>query len=322
MRHFRKLTYPIFNRYNLPVSAFLCYDRKHMKRKIFFLISLAGLIVVVIAIARFLNNRGPKQGELRIESMPTASIFLDNNNIGKTPYKEKVNTGEYTLKLVPESATSQLTIWQGKVTIGYNLLTYVNATMNESELTTAVDIVWLEKITSKQSELSVTTSPDGATVLVDDVIKGITPLSLQDIAPGDHVVSITNVGFVTRTLKIKTTPGYRLIANLKLALSSGATLPSATPSGSVTPSPTGKTKAATVSAAKKTEPAKPYVRIKDTPTGFLRVRIEPSTSATEAGRVNPGEMYTIIDNKNGWYEINFDGTNEGWVSGQYTEKVE
>jgi uncharacterized protein YgiM (DUF1202 family) len=293
-----------------------------MKRKIFFLVSLVGLIVIVGAVARFLNSRGPKQGELRVESIPVASVFLDNRNIGKTPYKEKVNVGEYTLKLVPESATTQLTIWQGKVSIGQNLLTYVNASLSESELTTAVDLVWLEKITSKLSELSVTTNPDGATVLVDDVVKGVTPLSLQDITPGDHAVSITSVGFITRTLKIKTTPGYRLIASLKLALSPGGTSEAASPTAALSPTPSSKPSAVATAAAEKTEPPKPYIRIKDTPTGFLRVRMEPSTSATEAARVNPGDMFTILESENGWYEISYDGTSNGWVSGQYAERVE
>jgi len=140
---------------------------------------------------------------------------------------------------------------------------------------------------------------------------------------GDHTVSITSNGFQTRTLTIRTTAGYKLIANLKLALISGGIAPetttTATASASVVPA---KTKAATQSAAQQPEPAKPYVVIKDTPTGFLRVRMEPATSATEAGRVNPGERYSIVSSENGWYEIKYDGTNTGWVSGQYTQKVE
>jgi Bacterial SH3 domain/PEGA domain len=301
-----------------------------MRRKIGFLLGLIALVALVAFVVRALSSRGPKQGELRVDSVPVASVFLDNKNIGKTPYKEKVDAGSYTLKLVPDSATAQLTSWQGKVDVGQNLLTYVNAALSESELSSAIDVVWLEKITSKKSELSVTTSPDGATVLVDDATKGLTPLTLQDIAPGDHTVSITSTGFLTRTLKIKTTPGYRVIANLKLALVSATPTPEASPTGSITPAPTGKTtptpkisptKAAT-SSANTVTPPKPYVIIKDTPTGFLRVRMEPSTGATEAGRVNPGEKYTILDSDNGWYQIRYDNSNTGWVSGQYTEKVE
>ncbi len=307
--------------HNLPVSAFLCYDRKHMRRKIFFLVALIGLIIIIAAIARYLSTRGPKEGELRVDSSPETTVFLDDKNIGKTPYRDKVQAGQYTLKLIPDSTTSQ-TQWQGRVTIGQNLLTYVNADISDSELTTAVDIVWLEKITSAQSELAVTTNPDGATVLVDDVVKGVTPLSIQDIAAGDHDVSITSVGFLTRTLKIKMTPGYRLLADLKLALSPGSSTSEATPEATLTPVPTGKTKTSTQSGAQKTPPAKPYVVIKDTPTGFLRVRVDPSTTATEAARVNPGDMFTIVDSQNGWYQINYDGTNNGWVSGQYVDKVE
>ncbi len=313
-----------------------------MKRKIGFIAGIIGLLIVGYIVVRLFSNRGPKTGELRVDSQTPASIFLDNKNIGKTPYRDKITAGEYTMKLVSDSTTSQLTSWQGKVTVGQNLLTFVNANLGETDLTTAIDIVWLEKITSKQSELSVTTSPDGATVLVDDVSRGVTPLSIQDIAPGDHSISVTNTGFLTRSIKIKTTAGYRVIANLKMALSgspqdivaseestSSAVLETPTPKLSVTPkvSPTGKVSATPSPTPKSgasttTDPAKPYVVIKDTPTGFLRVRMEPSTSASEAGRVNPGEKYSLLDTKNAWYQIKFDGKNLGWVSGQYADKVE
>jgi len=291
-----------------------------MKRKLIFLVILMGLIFVVAGVIRFLANRGPKEGELRVDSQPTATIFLDNKNIGRTPFKDKVEAGEYTIKLVPESATAQLTTWEGAVAVGDNLLTYVNANLSESELATAVDVVWLEKITSKGSELSVTTSPDGATVLVDDATRGVTPLSVSDIPAGDHNLSITSSGFLSRSIKIKTTPGYRLIANFKLALSAGGApaSPSATPTPELSDTPT---KAATSSSIQP-DPPRPFVLIKDTPTGFLRVRLEPSTSASEAGRVNPGEKYTYSDTENGWYQITYDGKNSGWVSGQYVEKTE
>jgi hypothetical protein len=300
-----------------------------MKRKIYFLIGLVGLIIIVVALLRFFGSRGLKQGELRIDSQPLSAVFLDNKNIGKTPYRDKIAAGDHVLKLIPDTTTTQLVNWEGKITVGQNLLTYVNANLSESELTTAIDIVWLEKITSKQSELSVTTSPDGATVLVDDVTRGVTPLSISDIVTGDHSVNVTSVGFLTRSLKVKTTPGYRLIANLKLALSGASPAPEVTatgtpaPSGKLTPSPKlSPTKVATSSASQMPDPVKPFIVIKDTPTGFLRVRIEPSTSATEAGRVNPGEKYTIMDTKSGWYQIKYDAKNSGWVSGQYTDKVE
>ncbi len=301
----------------------MCYDRVHMKRKIVFILVLLVLVGAVALIVKLLTNRGPKQGELRVDSNPTAVIFLDNKNLGRAPFRDKVQSGSYTMKLVPDSTTTQFASWEGNIVVGPNLLTYVNADLNESELSSAVDILWLEKISSKLSELSVTTSPDGATVLVDDVTRGVTPISVSDITPGDHTVTVTSVGFLTRTLKVRTTPGYRLIATMKLGLSPGGQLPEASasptlsPSGKVTPTP----KTAT-SSASMPDPAKPFVIIKDTPTGFLRVRMEPSTSATEAARVNPGDKFTILDTQNGWYQIRYDATITGWVSGTYVDKVE
>jgi len=291
-----------------------------MKRKIVFVLVLLGLVAAVALVVKMLTNRGPKQGELRVDTNPAATIFLDNKSLGRAPFRDKVSSGSFTIKLVPDSTTTQLASWEGNIIVGPSLLTYVNADLNESELSSAVDILWLEKISSKLSELSVTTSPDGASVLVDDVTRGVTPISISDITPGDHTVTVTNVGFLTRTLKIRTTPGYRLIATMKLGLSAGGQIPEASPTPTLVANATPTPKTATSSA--QPNPPKPYLVVKDTPTGFLRVRMEPSTSATEAARVNPGDKFTILDTQNGWYQIRYDTTNTGWVSGQYVEKVE
>ena len=292
-----------------------------MKRKIYFLVSIIGLALIVVAFIRFVSSRGPKEGELRVDSYPTASVFLDNANIGNTPYRDKVISGEHELKLVPGTTSSRLVSWQGKVKIGQNLLTYVNATLSESELTTAVDVVWLEKITSKLSELSVTTAPDGATVSIDEVTKGVTPLTIQDISQGEHTVKISSPGFQTRSLTIRTTAGYRLIASLKLALSSGGATAEASPSALPAKTPI-LTQSSTQSASQLPDPKKPFVIIKETPTGFLRVREDASTTASESGRVNPGEKYRILDSKNGWYNISLGDNKTGWISGQYAQEIE
>lgn len=294
-----------------------------MRRKIGFLIGLVGLVLLVIVLVKVLSGRTPKLGILKVNSSPTASIFLDNKHIGRTPYEDKVTSGEYTVKIVPESTVSSLASWQGKVTIGANTLTYINRDLSESELTSAGEVLWLEKISSRLSEISVTTSPDGATLLVDNENKGNTPTLVQNIEGGDHTITVTSPGFLTRTLKVKTTNGYRLTAAIQLALSPGSTTPTpeASPSPTISGSPKPTPKVSPTKAAV-ADPPKPFVIIKDTPTGFLRVRMGPSSSATEAAQVKPGEKYTFFDTQNGWYEIKFNGVDTGWVSGQYVEKVE
>ena len=300
-----------------------------MRRKIIFLLLLLLLIAGAIGLIRVMTGGRGGTGELRVDSQPTVSIFLDNKHIGRSPYKDKVASGEYTMKLTPEATTEAPASWQGRVIVGANLLTYVNATLSDSELTSAVDVLWLEKIGSRASEISVTTNPDGATLLIDNETRGVTPISLGDIAAGDHTLTVTSPGFAPRSLKIKTTAGFRLIVTVKLALS-GEPIP--TPSieeeTTGTPTPTSRltgtptpTKTAT-SSATQPDPQKPFVTINDTPVGFLRVRKEPTTSSEEVGRVNPGEKYHIEDEQSGWYQILYSGSNEGWISGQYATKTE
>lgn len=291
-----------------------------MKRKLAFLVTLVSVIVLIFGVIRFFIGRSPRLGELRVDSSPTANVFLDSKLLGRSPFQDKVTSGEYTIKLVPDSAVSETSSWQGKVSIGQNLLTFVNANLSESELTSAVDVLWLEKISSKNSEFSITTNPDGASIAVDGETKGVSPLTLTDVSIGEHTLVITSPGFAQRSLKVKTTAGYKLIVSMKLALSSVAPTPEAT--SSPTPSVTVKLTPTPKTATSSADPAKPFVIIKDTPTGFLRVRMEPSTSATESARVNPGEKYHLFSEKSGWYQIEYEVAKKGWISGQYAEKVE
>jgi len=63
------------------------------------------------------------------------------------------------------------------------------------------------------------------------------------------------------------------------------------------------------------------LQVTQTPTGFLNVRQQPSTTSQLVTKINPGETYEYIAQKSGWYEIVLsDGTN-GWVSGQYIKIV-
>jgi hypothetical protein len=308
-----------------------------MRRKILFLLVMVGLLGIAAGAVKYFQSQGPKDGELHVESTPGTNVFLDNKLLGTSPIKDiKVATGEHTVRLEPVSAISSIAPWQDKIMIGANLRTYINATLSESELTSAVDILWLEKSIAKKPELSVLTNPDGATVSINDTTKGITPLTVSDLDTGEDTLTVSSPGFLSRSMKIKLTAGYKLIASLKLALTSAAPEASPTPTMEQVealdptakgtpikgPSPTKTstpTKSITPTAA---VPTKPYVVIKDTPTGFLRVRMEPTTSSTEAARVKPGEMYHLFDEQSSWYQISYDGTNKGWISSQYATKVE
>lgn len=298
-----------------------------MKQKIGFLIGIVLLFVAVGVIITAIRSRSPKQGELKIESQPSASVFLDDKHIGRTPIGKtsyKVNAGDYTLKITPDTEGVTLANFQEKIKISPNTLTYIDVSLSDSDLTTSSYVLWLEKMTGKKSELSVITTPDGANILLDDEPKGVSPMIVSDLTPGDHTLSVVSRGFITRTIKIKLNAGYRLIASIKLALGPGGAIVSeqtATPSGkpsSTTPTGSPKPTPKSISA----DPTKPYALIKDTPTGFLRVRSDAATSAGELARVKPGEKYSILDEKTDWFKIQLEATKSGWISSQYAQKVE
>ena len=63
-------------------------------------------------------------------------------------------------------------------------------------------------------------------------------------------------------------------------------------------------------------------KILTTPTGWLRVRSEPSLDGTEITRVDTGGTYQVLEEQTGWVKIRVSDTSEGWVSADYIELVE
>ncbi len=294
-------------------------------------------IAIILALAlgafifrgKFLGRGGP--AALQISSTPSATVFLDGNSMGITPFfNDKLEPGEHTVRLVPEATTDQLVPWEGKVNLAPNILTVINRTFGSSEDESSGETLSLEKIGQKDSSsLEVISVPDQAVVKVDGEPKGFAPVLIEDLSAGDYQVTVSAPGYEEKTISAHTVTGYKLTVTVQLAKEKEEE-EEATPSAEIeeeeekeeegeaeaTPTPkTGATPTASVD--------KPYVRIKDTPTGWLRVRLGPSTSATEAAKVNPGETYPYLDEtENGWHKIEYEEGEEGWVSGTYSELVE
>lgn len=64
------------------------------------------------------------------------------------------------------------------------------------------------------------------------------------------------------------------------------------------------------------------LEIKDTETGFLRVRESASGFSKEVAKVLSGERYEYLQrSETGWYEIKYSGDKKGWVSSQYVNVI-
>ena len=299
-----------------------------------------GLIGLIVK-AKFFSKPAP--GALSISTSPKAVVFLDGNQVGMTPFlNDKIEAGEHMVKLVPESADENLVSWEAKVTLASNILTVINRNLGITESESSGETIYLEKIGSRdKSSLAVVSAPSQSVIKIDGEPKGFAPILVEELAAGDYQVSVASPGFEERSVSVKTVSGYKLIVDVQLAQKiegiAEATASAEEEEGEVageitdeddevdeddetTPTP----KATSTPKAEVTPPEKPYIKVKETPTGFLRVRGEPSIqTGKEVAKINPGEMYSYLEEEeNGWYKIEYEKGEEGWVSGTYAELIQ
>lgn len=276
--------------------------------------------LVFLASAFFLSGCSLKKtpAGLEIKTKPPAVVFIDGKQVGNTPYQSNNwEEGEYTLKLIPESAAAPLASWESKIRLNGGVLTLIERDFATTEAGASGQILSLEKGKDKNiASMAVVADPDGALVYVDGEVKGFTPLPIDQIGAGDHQITVSKEGFIEREIEAQTFAGYKLIVDVKLAQEGAAATVTPTPAESSATSAGGSQ-----TSAGGTGFAEFEVEIKETPTGWLRVRAMASTSGAEVAKVNPGEKYTVLEEKSGWYKIEYEQGKEGWIASQYTKKL-
>ena len=126
----------------------------------------------------------PKVGTVVLESLPSgAQVLVDGQPMGQTPLTTTLPAGTHRVdfKYRGKTRTMDVVVPQGG---------------RAAEL-----VDWTPKTTGR---LQVNSEPGGARVLVDNVARGVTPLTLDDLALGTHsVVLESGAGSVKRTVTLK-----------------------------------------------------------------------------------------------------------------------
>lgn len=312
-----------------------------MKKATVLTIILGILLLGVAAFVLKSTLLKPAYAGLQVKTIPTSTIFIDGKNIAQTPYDDKqLKEGEVTLKLVPQSTTGNFSPFEKKIKLVGGTQTIINWEFGENEGSSSGEIMTLDKNSDKQKAgFTIISSPDSSLVKIDGEPRGFTPVSLDKQEAGARQVTLSATGFTERNMDIKLLAGYKLLLSVKLAenkeapipetsptpspsISPGSPTPTPKPGSKVTPTPTPKPTAGSKVTPSPVSLKRPYVTIKNTPTGWLRVRAEASTSSAEVAKVNPGESYPLVSEKSGWYQITYVLGKDGWISGQYAEKFE
>lgn len=124
-------------------------------------------------------------GWVYVSSSPGgASVTLDGTNYGQTPASgslklNNINAGVHTVALTLTGYTPYTT----QVNVNTNTVSEVSALLKPVSPKAGV------------GELSVSSTPSGANVFVDNNFMGITPLTLKQISVGSHVVTVRLAGY-------------------------------------------------------------------------------------------------------------------------------
>ncbi len=261
-----------------------------------------------------------------------AHVYLDGKLIDKTPFiNRELKANEYTLEIKPDD--SQLAPYETKVSLKKGLLTVVTWKLGKRPETSGGVIYEMEKLTdNKNSELSLTTIPDGAIVQVDGKAQGFSPVLLEHLSAGEHEYEVSLPSYEVQKNTINVVQGFRMNITLKLAKqeylppanSPDEIVPTATPSAQTSVLP-----GTIASSSSDLNPSVPKPKIRIKLTGYfengkeaLHVRNDPTPESMSPGLAYVGSEYPYLNQlMDGWYKISFNGK-IGWVSGQFVELIQ
>lgn len=265
-----------------------------MKKILVWILILLSIIVLLVRYSSkveevLLNVK--QRGGISILSTPTdARVFLDNKEVGKTPYEDKnLDVKKYNVKIEKDDAS-----WQGNIGLIAQTIVIINRDLAKDQASSSGEILTLDR----GKGITVVSNPSEAEVEIDGKSSGKTPISVN-VQSGEHTIILSHSNYLKRSIKAILPDNFNLTVSVDLALS--------------------EADLSTISAPVITQT--PEVYVKQTPTGFLRVRDQASLSGKEIGRVNIGEKLVLLEELAGWDKVRLLSGTEGFVSSAYVEKV-
>lgn len=264
-----------------------------MKKTVVLVLLLISVLVLIVRFGetQFQSLLGfTDKGGISVLSVPQdAQVFLDNKEVGKTPLDLKdLGVGEYLVRIQKDQLK-----WEGKVNLNPGTVTVVNRDLASDLTSSAGEVLTLEK----GSGITIISNPQGSDVEIDGKNIGKTPIALN-IDVGDHIFNIDLGNYLKRSIRAKIPQDYNLTISVDLALSEVDLAPVAVP---------------VITEIKE-------VLVKNTPTGFLRVRDKASLSGKEIAQVKPGNSLVLLEEQGAWDKVKLSDGTEGFVSSDYVSK--
>lgn len=220
-----------------------------------------------------------------------AVVYLNGMQVGQTPWGGKdLDIGDYLIKIEKGRAS-----WQGKVKLTGGTVTVVTRDIATDSASAAGETLTLDK----GKGLTIVSNPSDSLVEIDGQPYGKTPITV-DINSGEHTMLVSRQNYLPRSFSADLPDNFNLTISVDLASKEADPVVFATPVSVVTQAP--------------------EVYVKQTPTGFLRVRDKPNLKGKEVAQVKPGENLILLEELGSWDRVRLSNGTEGYVSTAYIEK--
>jgi hypothetical protein len=299
------------NQYNTQMD-FLPNDKKYIHNVGIF--ADLGTSAVFSSSQEFWFQKNRSGDVLKIISDPAdASIFIDNTQVGKTPYSSnQLSDGEYDLRIdLPgyETQTVRINIKKGyTLNIRFKLFP-VPVPANINLMEGATDFY---NLSSDTQILNSDTQAWVKSAIYWNKTRGLniagTGLNKEQVF--DYFVDYKGNLFDANGTLIT---GDAEIATLKAAKKGGYL-----GRNSDGPGVTQEAKNTILKISAQGLGGK-NATILQTGTGWLRVRQTPGLSGTEVARVNVDQKYPVLEEQTGWVKIKVSETVTGWVSADFVK---
>lgn len=285
----------------------------------------------------------PAKAGIQVVTNTPAAVELDGKEVGISPYTSSTLTAKkYAIRLRPQDSGYQIHETSIKLTSGFQAM--VDWSFGKTKDESSGVILQIDDAQNKnKAEIEILATPDNVPVSIDGQTKGFTPLPLDELSEGKHTIQLQAPSFEPIVRDVVLIKGKRITLSVKLAKkATPSPTPQAvatesaqvaTPAAQVkiratsTPAPTPKSSSASSSAKTsdvltKSTTTKPYVQIVNSPTGWLRVRSQPSVGSSELAKLANDSTVPYLASQSGWLKVTYSGSDAGWVSDQYAKLVQ
>lgn len=183
------------------------------------LLLLASVLVFAIALVVVFADPFHKNSRagLQIEyPNGKASVFLDDNYLGKAPLiEEKLQSGEHIVKITPDD--EQLSNLNLPIFLEKGTLSIIVYNPGDNPRTSSSTVFELRKRDDKSSAVSFETYPENAFISFDDQEVTFSPLTIEPIDKGEHHFVVNLPSYEAQDHSFLVLEGYETKITINLA---------------------------------------------------------------------------------------------------------